>query len=209
MPSDIGRTITREQKLGAVFLFLFGFFAVGLGYLQLHNTLYGPFVIRPDKTTATVAYTDEKTRLQSLDTDHDGFTDYDELEFHGTSPYLPDTDSDGVNDQDEVQAGTDPLCPSGQACDASSDAVPQTTTTIASPLLPSVASPLDVVDLALPQDGQSPGLGAADIAAMAKDPKALRTLLRQSGQLTEDQLKKIDDATILKIAEEIIAPKTQ
>ena len=38
---------------------------------------------------------DETIRLQRIDTDRDTITDYQELNFYSTSPYLPDTDSDG------------------------------------------------------------------------------------------------------------------
>src|SRR3989344_6059197 len=114
MPDTNRRSFTREQKMGTILLFVFAVLTVGLGLLQLRNNIYGPFALHPGKTQVEV-FADEKTRLQSIDTDHDVLNDYEELEFFETSPYLPDTDSDGVSDNDEIEKGTNPLCVEGQA----------------------------------------------------------------------------------------------
>ncbi|MFA6551789.1 MAG: hypothetical protein WCV41_04660, partial [Patescibacteria group bacterium] len=54
--------------------------------------------------------------LRTQDTDKDGLSDYDELYFYNTSPYLEDTDSDGIADKTEIEKGQDPNCPLGQEC---------------------------------------------------------------------------------------------
>jgi hypothetical protein len=137
--------LTREQKMGAGFLLIFGVLTIALGWLQLHNTLYGPFVIKPtEDNKKAVAYTDEKTKLQQIDTDHDGISDYDELYFYKTSPYLPDTDSDGIGDKAEIDRGSDPLCVEGQVCntDSSSDNINQASSTVsAESLIPELVNP--------------------------------------------------------------------
>ena len=43
------------------------------------------------------------------DTDGDGLDDAEELLTYGTNPLLDDTDGDAVSDGDEVDAGSDPL----------------------------------------------------------------------------------------------------
>jgi len=45
------------------------------------------------------------------DTDGDGLTDRDEVEYYGTDPYKADTDGDGLIDGEEVALGTNPVDP--------------------------------------------------------------------------------------------------
>jgi hypothetical protein len=208
--------LTREQKMGAGFLLIFGVLTIALGWLQLHNTLYGPFVIKPtEDNKKAVAYTDEKTKLQQIDTDHDGISDYDELYFYKTSPYLPDTDSDGIGDKVEIDRGSDPLCVEGQVCntDSSSDNINQASSTVsAESLIPDSPTPIDVLQSVANQNSvntqASGGFTKAELDAVAKDPKALRQLLLQSGQVSQAELQKIDDATLLSVAAQIVASQT-
>jgi len=114
--SKIG--LTGTQKTGFVLLCVFGLLAVGLGFLQMRNNIYGPFVLQlANEQAANVMPMDTATRLQMIDTDHDGLNDWEELNFYSTSPYLPDTDSDGISDKIEIDQGTDPICAKGEACD--------------------------------------------------------------------------------------------
>ena len=48
------------------------------------------------------------TLPELLDTDGDGLTDFEEINYYGTDPNNADTDGDGVTDGDEVAQGTDP-----------------------------------------------------------------------------------------------------
>jgi hypothetical protein len=54
----------------------------------------------------------------------------------------------------------------------------------------------------------SGGFTKAELDAVAKDPKALRQLLLQSGQVSQAELQKIDDATLLSVAAQIVASQT-
>ncbi|WP_371801852.1 hypothetical protein [Candidatus Lokiarchaeum ossiferum] len=49
------------------------------------------------------------TIIDTTDSDGDGLSDYDELNFHGTDPNLDDTDKDGLDDYYEVQNNYDPI----------------------------------------------------------------------------------------------------
>lgn len=52
------------------------------------------------------------TTLETVDSDIDGLTDYDEIYLYGTNPYIIDTDGDGLSDYEEITIfGTDPLNP--------------------------------------------------------------------------------------------------
>lgn len=52
------------------------------------------------------------TTLETVDSDMDGLTDYDEIYLYGTNPYIIDTDGDGLGDYEEIMIfGTDPLNP--------------------------------------------------------------------------------------------------
>ncbi len=52
-----------------------------------------------------------KTNTNTIDTDHDGLSDYQELKIYQTDPLNPDTDGDGYNDGAEVKAGYNPNGP--------------------------------------------------------------------------------------------------
>lgn len=114
----------RQKQIFGVFLFI-GIFALAFGIYQLNHQLRSPFKIQEKSNTNNQASTstDELAALNNLktrDTDEDGLSDYDELYFYSTSPYLDDSDSDGIKDKNEVEAGTDPNCPEGKDCTQSS-----------------------------------------------------------------------------------------
>src|SRR3989338_3634648 len=162
--------MTKEQKIGFVFLLIFGILAVSLGTLQLRNTIYGPFVFRLGKDARALnQQVDENTRLQQIDTDHDGINDYQELYFYETSPYLEDTDSDAINDKQEIDKGTDPLCPEGTVCAEEAPAPKQEP--VISPLAPSVQTPTEILLGAQAQTGAE--VDVNELAKLFQNPAAL------------------------------------
>lgn len=195
------------QKIGFVLLLVFGLMVVSLAFLQIRNAIYGPFVIRVNKDEQALKnalHVDDTIRLQQIDTDHDGLNDYEELFFYETSPYIPDTDSDGIDDKAEVDAGTNPLCPEGTACDASVFDVVTSSTLEVTPLQDSIALPDEIVADA--QDDVVKELGKdIDMVEIASDPDLLRQLLLQTGQISAEQLDAIDDETLLKFAKDIVS----
>ncbi len=197
--------LRREQKVGFVLLLLFCIIAIGLGFLQMRNTIYGPFVFRPTPKDDTEAlFSDEEVKLQSIDTDHDGLNNYEELYFHQTSPYLPDTDSDKIDDKAEIEKGSNPLCPEGNDCSQA---------TAASALVVTSTLP------APPEPPSSLGLGAGltptttitadNMESAFKDPAQLRKLLLQYGGITEAQLLNIPDETLLQYATQVLGGSPQ
>lgn len=197
-------TMTREQKMGALFLLVFGVLAVGLGTLQIRNIIYGPFVIHPDEKTAQVPVLDEKTRLKTIDTDHDGLSDYDELYLYGSSPYLVSTASDGVSDFIKVIRGEDPNCPEGRTCAAASATTISTQTSTLPQLFQPAANPLDMLGAAATAGAQPGPQAQASVAEMIKDPAALRQMILSTGKIKKEELDKIDNATLLQFVAQIV-----
>jgi hypothetical protein len=193
--------LTGQQKTGFVLLLIFGVLAIGLGFLQMRNNIFSPFIVRNETEEPTLLL-DETTRLQRIDTDQDGLNDYEELNFYQTSPYLPDTDSDGIGDKTEIDRGADPLCPEGKDCSLGTDIVAPEAD-IASPLVEETVTPEDIL-------GDDEGIAAVgaeviDIETFMQDPAALRELLLATGSITQEQLDAIDDDELLQVVEALLA----
>lgn len=197
--------LTKEQKTGFVLLLIFGLLAVGLGFLQMRNTIYSPFIVRTnDGTSELPAVFDETTRLQQIDTDQDGINDYEELHFYQTSPYLPDTDSDGVSDKDEIERGTDPLCPEGTRCAEEEETVDTQPTFVGSPLVENAATPAELISASIGAGTTASGTAGLDIEALLTNPDELRELLLATGNIEKADLDQIDDATLLELARDLL-----
>lgn len=200
------KTFTRQQKIGFVLLLFFGVLTIALGLLQLHNTIYGSFAIRLSNASelqnSTIA--DPVERLKSIDTDQDGLTDYDELSIYGTSPYLWSTASDSVSDKEKIERGLNPLCPAdNQTCSAGELEVGAATTSefIATSPIGDIATPEDIVAQSVVQDQDN---AYVDLKQQLKDPIQLRQMILSTGQVSAEVLSKIDDASLIKMVDEIM-----
>lgn len=199
-------SLTRIQKTGFVLLLIFGILAVGLGVLQLRNTIFGPFVINLSQLSNVPVglFTNDEVRLQNIDTDHDGISDWDELNFYGTSPYLADTDSDGISDYDEIFIHkTDPLCAKGDVCEfkgvESSEAGGET---------PAMEFPTNNAGFGFLSEvaqGDIGGETAMELLGALTDPQQVRQMILQSGGISAEELSQIDDATLMQIVQELLA----
>lgn len=203
---------SREQKIGFVFMLIFAILAVGLGMLQLRNTVYGPFVVK-NKTGAANLVTDEQAQLKAVDTDHDGLTDYDELYVYSTSPYLPDSDSDKVNDKDEIAKGTNPLCAEGKTCSDVADlpATSTLTSIVANPMQGTIDAFNNSVTGLLStstRPATSTGNNIEDLRSLSNDLPALRRMLVATGRFTTTDLEKVSDETLRKLVLDIIAKQS-
>lgn len=200
--------LTSAQKAGFVLLLIFGLTAVGLGFLQMRNTIYNPFALRLTyNNNVEKLFNNEEARLQSIDTDHDGLNDWEELNFYQTSPYLPDTDSDGITDKTEIDQGSDPLCPKGKTCENTRDIEIKNIEPILSPVSPQVVTPEDIL--------QKAGLiGPAgdeisNVLSTLSDPKKVREMLLKSGGISEADLSKIDDVTLMQMVNELLSSQME
>jgi hypothetical protein len=205
--NQINNRLTTTQKTGFVLLLVFGLLAIGLGFLQLRNTIYNPFVIHlADNGGIQNLLSNDEARLQSIDTDHDGLNDWEEINFYGTSAYLPDTDSDGISDKEEVTAGTDPLCPKGDVCESAQSIPNLPVEPITSPVGNSFVTPEDV--LAKAGLTGPKGDNISNVLTTLSDPAKVRKMLVDSGQISEAQLSKIDDTTLMQMVNELITSQT-
>lgn len=194
-------SFTKEQKMGFIFMLIFAILTVSLGALQLRNTVYGPFVVHSLVKSDQTLLNEQQATLQAIDTDHDSISDYEELGFFGTSPYLPDTDSDGIQDKTEIDQGTDPLCAEGKKCSTEEELLGGATPDIVSPLLKDASSPTDIVAKSTAGiTASSTGSNLPDINAIVQDPAKLRELLLSTGKITKEDLDKIDNKKLLEAA---------
>ena len=190
--------LKKSQKIAAGVLAFFAFLIIIIWVVQFKNSLKSPFDYRsPDQNP--VASTEEtcpggncadnEEDLSKLDTDKDGLSDYDELNYYKTSPYIEDTDSDGLLDGEEINLDEDPLCPVGQDCaplpasDSSSDEIPVGTG------LPAIT---------LPDNATVGDLLGADL-----DAATLRQLLIANG-MQKELLDQISDEELLKSFKDIV-----
>lgn len=192
--------LTREQKIGVTMLFIFALLTAGLAFLQIRNNLVQPFVLRTAQEKQDQSLKDFQVELQNIDTDQDGLNDYEEFNFYTTSPYLPDTDSDGKTDKQEIDAGTDPLCAQGKQC-AAAENIPRANTST----LPLSSVPVGEATDALPILSDSNADGSQlDVQELINNPQKIRQLLSQTGQISQDQLDKLDDATLIRMLQETL-----
>lgn len=204
------RRLTKEQKTGFVLLLVFGLLTAGLGFLQMRHNIYTPLlqqqIIARQEAEIPDSLFDEQTRLQQLDTDQDGINDYEELTFYQTSPYLPDSDSDGVGDLQELQQGTDPLCPEGESCEINSASPVRSTSTVISPILENAPTAAEIYGQALINSGAANVQidSGINLSEAANDPDRIRELLLGTGQITREQLDRIDDDTLLDMAQDLL-----
>ena len=185
--------LSKERKAGFVLLLIFGIMSVGLGFLQIRNSLYAPFALN---NKVSVALKDEVNTIDALrlrDTDHDGLSDFDELYVYGTSPYLYDTFSYGISDKEVITRGL-PLCPKGQDC-----ASPATTGET------NVGGGASGTPRYAPPDTLGPP--PADLLKTLTDPKQVRQMLAGSG--TDPKiLNKISDADLMVMVNQLLANTT-
>lgn len=199
--SSVFKNIPRKQKI-AVFILALGAIVIVVFWAWQFNTrLASPFkspidnqkntAVSPNLTDATSTVID----LHNVDTDHDGLSDYDEINIYHTSPYLEDTDSDGIPDGVEVKNSTDPNCPTGKVCNGIND-----TTAASSTLATSTgAAPtsVNIPALSIPADVASSSQQAIQDAISGKaDATTLRQLLITSGA-DKAMLDQISDADLM------------
>lgn len=183
---------TSREKAGMIVLASAGVLALVFGIFLIRHNIRAPFRLKPvEKIDLAKQIADDP---RHKDTDKDGLSDFDELYIYKTSPYLEDTDSDGKNDAEELSGGTDPNCPEGKECEASGAAAgPET----AVPFVPG----FDPADFGISPE-PAPLAPKSDVLNnLSADD--IRKALREAG-IGEETLKKLDDATLLKLYQEAV-----
>lgn len=122
-PREWWDSLGRERQVSVAVFGVCGILALGLSVMHLRDQIRSPFLAprsllqQSDAILAKQISDDQAMEaLKKKDTDHDGLSDYAELNIYHTSPYLADSDSDGIPDAVEIAQGTDPNCPEGKAC---------------------------------------------------------------------------------------------
>ncbi len=188
---------SREQKTGFVLLLIFSFIAIGLGFLQIRNTLYAPFALSNQIPTTLKDQINTTDALRFRDTDKDGLSDFDELYVYTTSPYLYDTFGYGMSDKEVVDKSL-PLCPgAGKNCQTAAMSPEDSVSSTAS-------SSIITSSGALQDSALDPNAGVFDVSALLKNPSQVREILAQGG-FDPNVLKNISDADLLKTVQDIVA----
>jgi hypothetical protein len=201
--SESNKNLDKNQKLALIGLTFFGICLIVIWVFNLNNEIRGPLnpkVSAADNTaSATTQTSDDKLKRQ--DTDGDGLSDYDEINVYHTSPYIADSDSDGIPHGIEIAKGTDPNCPQGKDCSATTIAAApvSTSTTISSPNTSNAINE-SALTAGTAVESSSSDADAASSALLSGQLTAaqLRQLLISSGQVNKTDLDKISDADLLK-----------
>ncbi len=192
----------KAAKLMLTALVFFGITALLLGILNLGNILNeGNRLVAEDKQPTSVdsgAQADNLAKMMQTDTDGDGLSDYDEKYIYHTSIYLKDSDGDGYSDKEEIDNGYDPNCPKGENCHDIN--VQQTTGN---------SQPADNGETDSSTGTQSAnGSEQQALTEQQKQellnlsPDEIRQLLLKSGEISKEELDKIDDQTLKQVLEE-------
>ncbi|MEW6610195.1 MAG: hypothetical protein AB1352_01000 [Patescibacteria group bacterium] len=205
MPQNISEEGKSSQGISPKVLFgsilFFGFLALSLGGFKIWRDLELSTGSANQEGSGSVSaipqagaqFSASGEELKTKDTDSDGLSDWDELNVYGTSPYLKDSDGDTYTDKVEIDSNNDPNCPKGTECrtsaPAQADSSPQFNEL--NPPAPSSENPAPPPDLS------------------SMTPSELRKLLLQTGQVTEEQLKQIDDATLMQMYQETLKEQEQ
>lgn len=196
-----------ERKALFTLVLTFSVLGIILWGLQIRNSITAPYALTnaaPD--TLKQDLVDNNTDyLKEIDTTGNGISDYDKMFVYGTSRYLYDSFGYGMSDKDVLQKGL-ALCPgAGKNCggvySAEGDAVTNTTT----PVVATASGQQQPTETAL----STAITGPDSLDQILNDPKRLRQLLVQNGQVSADDLKKISDADLIKTAQLIFASTTQ
>ena len=180
--------LSREQKLGFIFLLVFGVVGIILGILQIRNTMFAKFSLNNSIPLTIKDAVNDVEAQRYRDTDGDGLTDYDETYEYDTSPYLYDTFGYGMSDKDVVEKGLPRCANAGKNCSNDSTPLSSPTTT---PLI-SAATSTDAVD---------------DFSRMLTDPKQVRSMLLQSG-MKKEVLDRVKDEELMLMVKQLMTSST-
>lgn len=211
--------MNKEKKIAFIALILCALFLFFYSGTRVLDGINAPFrgsveELKKNKDMLKDPVAEEERLAKRVDTDGDGFSDWEETNVYHTSPYLWSTAGDDVPDNVKIALGANPLCKLGEKCTAASQVrmnLPSTTL----PFVPEDESEVnqEVGSLIF---GTSPAAqqlqGTAEQAGVdfnlrdqiPKDPAVLRKALLTSGKVTQEDLDKITDEQLLKMVDEAI-----
>ena len=189
-------SLPRPQKTAVIVLSVAAVGILAIWFWQFNMRINSPFRPTDAEIAAGQKAAQDKIKadnaLRTKDSDGDGLTDYDEINIYKTSPYLEDTDGDGISDGEEVRRGTDPLCPEGTNCSATSQnpaAATSTTTETATSSAPSTNVDPTLISQALSGQGNA---------------NTMRQILLQGGADPE-QVKLLTDQDLMNMYAEVLS----
>ena len=187
-------------KLMFVVLAFFGVSTLLLGILKISNIIKLPMADYVSTNSQNIDFSQglenlaqSAEELKNTDTDKDGLSDYDEMYVYNTSIYLADSDSDGYTDKEEIDGGYDPNCPKGMNCRSSQNNSQQ-------PSSPS--TPPEGQSVETPSPSQLPSESKEQLKNLSADE--VRQLLLASGKISQEELDKIDDITLMQVFQEML-----
>ena len=199
-PNNI-HTLDKGQKIAVVILAFFAISVVSLWFVQAKKGLrgssgVGSAVESQETCSSGNCNASDTSNLKLKDTDQDGLSDYDELNFYNTSPYIADSDSDGFSDKYEVENAGDPTCPKGSDCNA----VPQVVEEVGN-----VLEPIDMGELPsdTPTDVATQINSAQAILSGDVNAQTLRSYLQDVG-MDQDVLSQLSDAELMSTYGEVL-----
>jgi len=195
--NEIKTGLSKEQKIGLILLLIFAILAIGLGILQIRNTMYSKFALNNAIPTNIKDQVNTVDALRFRDTDNDGLNDFDEMYIYSTSAYLEDTDSDGIKDKQEVDRGLNPLCAEGSDCSVT----PEVKILSAATTTPGA---LGILNAQEPVAEEAP----VDLSTAIQDPAQVRKMLLDSG-VSKTVLDKFSDKDLMAMIQEMMNPKTE
>ena len=211
---------SKQRNTLTVILSIFSLAIVLFSFWQIRDAIYSPFNFEdeyeklasaeniPEGTCKGANCIDEE-KLKNQDTDNDGLSDFEELNFYMTSPYLEDTDSDGISDKVEIESGSNPNCGPGQNCNqldvvASSNdndlqrALEKLQVENESEIYPEIKP----VDSTIINDDSIEGILQGNIS-----PDDLRSILREAG-IEEEMVQSFSDEELLNLYNETLSEQS-
>ena len=207
--SHIFNGLGKGRTIALAVLAFFAVIVFVFGIINIQKGIYSPFAPKTSVKDKDSGSDLEKfcpsgncsdlsdADLQSKDTDADVLSDYDELNFYKTSPYLEDSDSDGFSDKEEIDNNKNPNCPAGRDCD--NDVLFNEDAQLVNP---GTANNIDLEELnkqIIPSNAQISDLGSEEMSA-----DDLRKLLIEAG-MEKALLDQISDKDLMESFSEALA----
>ncbi len=214
------KQLNTEKKFAIIALVIGAGFIFVFSALRVRQGIYSPFLasiedFEKNRELIQDPIAEYEALQKRTDTDGDGLSDWAEENIYKTSPYLWSTAGDDIPDNVKIALGENPLCKSGESCDIGAMKFNLPTTTLPTDFANSQDPSSRLNDVLL---GTSPGSSnyqdtaseyGIDIESMKqqipKDPATLRSVILQTGKITQEELDKISDDDLMKLMNDAMA----